>query len=56
MRSPEWHACRRAAAGIPAGSHQRSGNLFVLLHAIEKTTRIIPAADIAIEGARFADF
>lgn len=36
--------------------YQRSGNLFVLLHAIEKRTGPLPAADIEIAKARFEDF
>ncbi|MGH9155065.1 MAG: type II toxin-antitoxin system RelE/ParE family toxin [Acidimicrobiales bacterium] len=36
--------------------YQRSGNLFVLLHAIEKRTGALPAADIEIARARFEDF
>jgi phage-related protein len=36
--------------------YRRSRNLFVLLHAIEKTSGSLPAADIAVAKARFADF
>ena len=36
--------------------YQRSGNLFVLLHAIEKRTGQLPQADIDIAKARFEDF
>ena len=36
--------------------YQRSGNLFVLLHALEKRTGALPQADIDIAKARFADF
>jgi phage-related protein len=36
--------------------YQRSGNLFVLLHAIEKRTGALPQADIDIAKARFVDF
>lgn len=36
--------------------YRRSRNLFVLLHAIEKHSGRIPAADIAVAKARFADF
>ena len=36
--------------------YQRSGNLFVLLHVIEKTTGAVPVADIALAKSRFADF
>lgn len=36
--------------------YQRSGNLFVLLHAIEKRTGKLPQADIDIAMARFEDF
>lgn len=36
--------------------YQRSGNLFVLLHAIEKRTGALPQGDIEVAKARFADF
>jgi len=36
--------------------YQRSGSLFVLLHAIEKRTGALPQADIALAQARFEDF
>jgi phage-related protein len=36
--------------------YQRSRNLFVLLHAIEKNTGATPAADINIAKKRMADF
>lgn len=36
--------------------YQRSDNLFVLLHAIHKTTGSIPQADIDLAQKRFADF
>lgn len=36
--------------------YQRSGNLFVLLHALEKRTGALPQADIDIAKARFVDF
>jgi len=36
--------------------HRRSSNLFVLLHAIEKTSGPVPSADIVIAKSRFADF
>lgn len=36
--------------------YQRSSNLFVLLHAIEKRTGKLPQADIDIAAARFEDF
>lgn len=36
--------------------YRRSGNLFILLHAIEKNTAAVPDADIAVAKARFADF
>jgi phage-related protein len=36
--------------------YQRSGNLFVLLHAIEKRTGALPAADIELAKTRFEDF
>ena len=36
--------------------YQRSGNLFVLLHAIKKRTGQLPQADIDIAKARFEDF
>lgn len=36
--------------------YRRSRNLFVLLHAIQKRSGPLPAADIAIAKARFADF
>lgn len=35
---------------------QRSGNLFVLLHGLEKNTREIPLADRQIAQQRFPDF
>ncbi len=36
--------------------YRRSGNLFVLLHALEKRARSLSARDIAIAEQRFADF
>jgi phage-related protein len=36
--------------------YQRSGNLFVLLHALEKRTGALPQADIDTAKARFLDF
>ena len=36
--------------------YQRSDNLFVLLHVIEKTTAAVPVADITLAKSRFADF
>lgn len=36
--------------------YRRSGNLFVLLHAIHKTTGSVPAADIKMAQDRFKDF
>ena len=36
--------------------YQRSGNLFILLHAIEKRTGALPQADIDLAKARFEDF
>lgn len=36
--------------------YQRSGNLFVLLHAMEKRTGALPQADIAVARKRFEDF
>ena len=36
--------------------YRRSDNLFVLLHAIHKTTGSIPRADIDLAHKRFADF
>ena len=36
--------------------YRRSGNLFVLLHAIHKVTRAIPQADIDLANKRFEDF
>lgn len=36
--------------------YQRSGNLIVLLHAIEKHTGAIPQADIDLARRRMADF
>lgn len=36
--------------------YRRSGSLFVLLHALEKRTAAIPAADIATAEARWQDF
>ncbi|HEX9506543.1 MAG TPA: type II toxin-antitoxin system RelE/ParE family toxin [Acidimicrobiia bacterium] len=35
--------------------YQRSGNLFVLVHAIEKRTGALPVGDIELAAARFAD-
>ena len=36
--------------------YQRSGNLIVLLHALEKATEAVPDADIELAGVRMADF
>jgi len=36
--------------------YQRSGNLFALLHALEKRTGALPQADIDIAKKRFEDF
>jgi phage-related protein len=36
--------------------YQRSGNLFVLLHAIEKAGRAVPERDIEVAKQRMADF
>jgi phage-related protein len=36
--------------------YQRSGSLFVLLHALEKRTGALPQADINIAKKRFEDF
>lgn len=36
--------------------YQRSGNLFVLLHALEKRTGALPQADIDVAKQRFDDF
>jgi phage-related protein len=36
--------------------YQRSGNLAVLLHGLEKNTGAVPAADIRIAKQRFVDF
>lgn len=36
--------------------YQRSGNLLILLHAFEKHTAAVPAADVRIAQQRFADF
>jgi phage-related protein len=36
--------------------YQRSGNLVVLLHALEKDTEAIPRADIELAKQRMADF
>jgi len=36
--------------------YQRSGSLFVLLHAIEKRTGALPEGDIEVAKARFEDF
>lgn len=36
--------------------YQRSGNLVVLLHGLEKNTGAVPAADIRIARERFVDF
>lgn len=36
--------------------YQRSGNLFVLLHALEKRTGALPQADIDVAKKRFEDF
>lgn len=36
--------------------YQRSGNLFILLHAIEKRPGQLPQTDIDIAKARFEDF
>ena len=36
--------------------YQRSGNLFVLLHAFEKNSRLVPHEDNAIARRRWEDF
>ena len=36
--------------------YRRSGNLFVLLHALRKSTAKIPSSDIAIAHSRWEDF
>ena len=36
--------------------YRRSGNLFVLLHMIRKTTSTMPKRDIAIAKERWIDF
>jgi phage-related protein len=36
--------------------YARSRNLFVLLHAFEKRTRLLPAAEIAVAQGRWDDF
>jgi phage-related protein len=36
--------------------YERSGNFFVLLHALEKRTRAVPSADIETAKSRFNDF
>jgi phage-related protein len=36
--------------------YQRSGNLFALLHALEKRTGALPEADVTLAQERFADF
>jgi phage-related protein len=36
--------------------YQRSGNLFVLLHAMEKRTGALPQADNDLAKKRFEDF
>jgi phage-related protein len=36
--------------------YRRSGNLFVLLHAIEKTSRSVPRKDIELAQRRWRDF
>ncbi len=36
--------------------NQPSGNLFVLLHALEKRTGALPRADVELAGSRFEDF
>ena len=36
--------------------YQRSGSLFVLLHALEKRTGALPQADIDLAKSRFEDF
>lgn len=36
--------------------YQRSGNLFILLHAVVKRSRAVPEADITIAQERFRDF
>ena len=36
--------------------YQRSGNLFVLLHAIEKRSAALPPGDIELAKTRFEDF
>jgi hypothetical protein len=36
--------------------YQRSGNLFILLHAIEKAGRVVPERDVEVAKQRMADF
>ena len=36
--------------------YRRSGNLFILLHALRKNTAKIPKSDVAVAHARWADF
>jgi len=59
--------CRPCTTAIPtAGSHygrdlyrilyQRSGSLFVILHALEKRTGALPQADVDIARKPFEDF
>lgn len=53
-------SCGSSAATTGATStgslYQRSGNLFVLLHAMEKRTGALPQTDIDIAKRRFDDF
>jgi phage-related protein len=36
--------------------YQRSGNLFILMHALQKRTGALPQGDVTIAKARFDDF
>lgn len=36
--------------------YQRSGNLFILLHIVEKRTPRLPSSDVALAQARWEDF
>jgi phage-related protein len=52
LRELRWHYGRDLYRIL----YQRSGNLFVLLHAIEKRTGALPQAEIVIAKERFEDF
>jgi phage-related protein len=52
LRELRWHCGRDLYRVL----YRRSRNLFVLLHAFRKSSRTVPAEDIAIAEARWEDF